>query len=188
LQPKINELKQKYKDDKQKQAAELMNLYKEEKINPLSSCLPLLIQLPFLIAIYQVFRVGLSNGDLSLLYPFVHNPGHINTIAFGFLDLSKRNIILAVIAGAAQFWQGRMLIAKRPEVKTDGSKDEDMMAIMNKQMMFMMPIITIIIGISLPSGLVLYWLVMTLVTGLQQIITFKSKDKNDNKVEVINKP
>lgn len=188
LQPKINEVKAKYKDDKQKQAQELMELYKREKINPFSSCLPLLIQLPFLIAIYEVFRTGLTNGALNLVYPFISNPGTINPVAFGFFDLSKPNWILAVVTGAAQYWQAKMFITKRPEVKGEGSKDEDMAAMMNKQMVYMMPIITIIIGISLPSGLVLYWLITTAITGLQQIITMRQMDrekKDSGGVEVV---
>lgn len=186
LQPKIDALKEKYKDQKEKQALEMMNIYKEHKINPLSSCLPLLIQLPFLIAIYQVFNIGLTNGDLSGLYPFVANPGHINTLAFGFIDLSKPQWILAVLAGAAQFWQAKMMMAKRPEVRGKSAEDEDMAAIMSKQMLYMMPIMTVIIGISLPSGLVFYWLLLTIFTGLQQLLVMrKKKDKEETKVEVI---
>lgn len=187
LQPKIEALKKQF-PDKQQQAQELMKLYKEEKISPFSSCLPLLIQLPFLIAIYQVFMSGLKSGSLDLLYPFVANPGTINTLAFGFLDLSKSNWIIAILAGAAQFWQAKMFITKKPAIKSDGSKDENMMAMMNKQMVYMMPIVTIIIGISLPSGLVLYWLVVTAITALQQIITLRAtKKKSDNAIEVIPK-
>lgn len=173
LQPKIDEMKEKYKDDKERQAKEMMALYKEHKINPLSSCLPLLIQLPFLIAIYQVFNTGLTNGDMSLLYPFVANPGHINSLAFGFLDMAKPQWILALLAGAAQYWQTSMMIAKRPAIKNKDSKDEDMSAIMSRQMTFMMPLMTIFIGWNLPSGLVFYWLLLTVFTSLQQLITKK---------------
>src|SRR3989338_4726116 len=101
LQPKIEEMKKKYKDDRERQAKELMQLYKNEHVNPLSSCLPLLIQLPILIAVYQVFITGLKNGSLDLLYPFIKNPGQLNAVAFGFLDLSQPNIVLALMAGAA---------------------------------------------------------------------------------------
>jgi len=183
LQPKVDALKIKFKDNKEEQAKEMMKLYKEHKINPLSSCLPLLIQLPFLIAIYSVFSTGLQNGSLDLVYPFIFNPGHINSLAFGFLDMAKPQFILALLAGGAQYWQTKMMIAKRPSVKAPGAEDEDMAAIMSKQMTVMMPIMTIVIGWSLPSGLVFYWLLLTVFTALQQLITLRKK--KDLPVEVI---
>lgn len=188
MQPKIDEMKRMYKDQKEKQAQEMMKIYKEHKINPFSSCLPLLIQFPFLIAIYQVFNTSLRNGNLDLLYSFVANPGHINTIAFGFFDLSKANIVLAIIAGAAQFWQAKMMMAKRPAIKNKDSKDEDMAAIMSKQMVYMMPVMTVIIGASLPSGLVLYWLVITVITALQQLLMLRPKKNDKNKPLALTPP
>ncbi|KKR48917.1 MAG: Inner membrane protein oxaA [Candidatus Magasanikbacteria bacterium GW2011_GWC2_40_17] len=176
LQPKINALKEQYKNDKQKLAQATMELYKTEKINPFASCLPLIIQLPILIGFYWVLSAGLKSQNFELLYPFVHNPGTIKTLAFGFLDLSHANIILAVLAGAAQFWQTKMLPMQPPVVKGTGSKDEGMAAMMNKQMLYMMPLMTVFIGAGLPAGLTLYWLVTTLLTVLQQIIVFKKKD------------
>lgn len=175
LQPKLEELKKKYSDDKARLSQETMQLYKENKVNPFSSCLPLLIQLPFLLAVYRVFRDGVSN-KLDLVYSFIPRPEVINTISFGFLNLAKPNVYLAVLAGLAQFVQGKMMITKKPEVNTPGSKDESMAAIMNKQMLYFMPAITIFIGISLPGGLTLYWLVLTLITALQQYITFRKKN------------
>ncbi|MCX6779308.1 MAG: YidC/Oxa1 family membrane protein insertase [Candidatus Magasanikbacteria bacterium] len=176
LQPKINALKTQYKDDKQKLAQATMELYKTEKINPFSSCLPLLIQLPILIGFYWVLSAGLKSQSFEILYPFISNPGSIKTIAFGFLDLSKANIILAVLAGAAQFWQTKMLPMQPPVVKGEGSKDESMTAMMNKQMMYMMPLMTVFIGATIPAGLTLYWLVTTLLTVLQQIMVFKKQN------------
>ncbi|MFA5131577.1 MAG: YidC/Oxa1 family membrane protein insertase [Patescibacteria group bacterium] len=174
LQPKIDELKKKYADDKVGLSKATMEMYKENKVNPFSSCLPLLIQLPVLFAVYRVFRDGLSS-KLDLVYPFVYKPEIINSISLGFLDLSKPSIYLAVLAGLAQFWQARMMITKKPVVKTEGAKDENMMAIMNKQMLYFMPAITIFIGISLPGGLTLYWFVITILTALQQLFVFKKK-------------
>lgn len=175
LQPKLEELKRKYKDQKEKLAKETMALYKQQKINPLSSCLPLLIQLPFLIAVYKVFMEGLkSEENFSLLYSFVQNPGQLNHIFLGFLDLSKPNIPLALLTAIIQFWQTKMLMHKK-QPKIESAKDENMMAIMNKQMLYFMPIMTFIIGMKFPSGLVLYWLVVTLLTGLQQVYFLKKK-------------
>ncbi len=181
LQPKLDELKIKYKDDKVGLGQETMNLYKEHKVNPFSSCLPLLIQFPFLIAIFNIFRDGVNN-KLDLVYPFISHSDSLNMMSLGLLDLSKPNIYLAVLAGAAQFWQSRMMLAKKPAVKSEGSKDENMAAIMSKQMMYFMPALTIFIGISLPGGLTLYWFLMTLFTALQQLLIFKKKNNNYSNV------
>ncbi|MCX6795540.1 MAG: YidC/Oxa1 family membrane protein insertase [Candidatus Falkowbacteria bacterium] len=175
LQPKINELKEKYKDDKPGLSKATMEMYKENKVNPFSSCLPLLIQLPFLIAVYRVFRDGLASR-LELVYPFIYKPETIHVLSFGFLDLSKPNIVLAVLAGAAQFWQAKTMMAKTPKIeKKEPGKEPDISAMMNKQMLYLMPALTIFIGISLPGGLTLYWFVLTLLTALQQWLMFRKK-------------
>jgi len=174
LQPKIEALKKKYANDKVELSRATMEMYKENKVNPFSSCLPLLIQLPFLFAVYRVFRDGLNN-KLDLVYSFIHKPEIINGVSFGFLNLNKPNICLAVFAGLAQFWQAKMMMTKQPIIKSEGSKDESMTAIMNKQMLYFMPAITIFIGISLPGGLTLYWCIITLLTAIQQLIVFKKK-------------
>ncbi len=183
IQPKIDELKQKYKDNKQEMGKAMMNLYKENKVNPFSSCLPLLIQLPFLLAVFRVFRNGIEN-NLSLVYPFIETPESINNMWLG-INLAERSIFLAVLAGAAQFWQAKMMMAKKPKIKTKGSKDENMAAIMSKQMVYFMPVITIFIGLTLPGGLTLYWFLITLLTALQQVVIFKQKQKNKEKKLVI---
>lgn len=177
IQPEIDALKQKYGKDKEGLAKELMGVYKRNKVNPLSSCFPVIIQLPFLIAVYQAFRAGLASTENlgALLYPFVARPATIHTMFLWFLDLAKPSIVLAVLAGLAQWWQTKMLMHKRPPIKVPGSKDEDMAAIINKQMIYMMPVMTVVISMSLPSGLALYWLVTTLLTVVQQLYIFKQQ-------------
>jgi YidC/Oxa1 family membrane protein insertase len=178
IQPKINDLKEKFKNDKEAMSKAMLGIYKEHKINPLSSCLPLLLQLPFFFAIFQVFRDGL-NGDISAsLYSFMPKLGEISSTFFGLLDLTQPNAILAFMAAAAQFWASRMMVTRRPEIKSDPSKDEDMAAIMNKQMMYMMPVVTFVIGLSFASGLALYWLVSTLITIAQQFMVFERVKSN----------
>lgn len=175
LQPKIDEIKAKY-PNKEEQAKAMMELYKNEKINPFSSCLPLFIQLPFLWAVFRVFRAGLSNGSLNMVYSFMHRPEALNPIFFGFLNLSVPNIYLAVLAGAAQFWQAKMLPIKKPEVKGEGTQDESMTVIINKQMIYFMPLLTFFMCLKFPAGLALYWFVTTVLTAAQQIYIFKHKD------------
>ena len=177
IQPQIAELQKKYKDQKETMSKELMALYRREKINPFSSCFPLLIQLPFLIAVFQVFGSGLSTENLTGLYPFIHNPVQLNHFTLGIFDLSKGNLILAALAGLAQFWQSRMLVTKKPPMNVPGSKDESMTAAMNKQMVYFMPLITVLIGAKLPGGLALYWFFSTLLTIAQQYYMFRKDTK-----------
>jgi YidC/Oxa1 family membrane protein insertase len=178
LQPKMEELKKKYKDNPQELTRATMNLYKQEKISPFSSCLPLLIQFPFLIAVYQVFSKGLTNEQsLDILYNFINNPGNINAVSFGVFDLSSPNIFLALLAGVAQFWVSKMLVSKK-QSKIEGDKDEAITTVMNKQMVYFMPVITVVIGLSLPSGLTLYWFITTVLTGIQQLIFLKKGKAN----------
>ncbi|MCR4279074.1 MAG: YidC/Oxa1 family membrane protein insertase [bacterium] len=181
LQPKIDEVRARLKEDKEGQAKELMELYKKEKVNPASSCLPLLIQLPIFIGLYRALVDGLKSQGLHLLYPFIPNPGTIDTItAFG-IDLAVPSILLAVLAGAVQFVQSRQILKKPSSAtpppadvaKTEGAKDEGMAAMMNKQMSYIMPVVTIFIGISLPGGLTLYWFIMSLLTVAQQAVFLK---------------
>lgn len=175
LQPKLEEIKKQFPGDKQKQSLATMALYKEHKVNPFTSCLPMLVQLPILIALYLVMRDGLASSNLAQnLYGFVHNPEKVNEISLGFINLANPSIVLAVLAGAAQFWQAKMLTRKSPPKEAGaGAKDENMAAMMNKQMLYFMPFMTIIIGMKLPAGLTLYWFASTLLMAVQQLILFR---------------
>ena len=181
LQPQLKALQEKYKDNKEALAREQMKLYKESKVNPLSSCLPIVIQLPILFGLYRVFLNGLKVDDHGLLAPdqlkhlydglrtfYENHP--LTTTFLGFINLANRhNIVLALIAGVAQFWQSRMLAAPK-EPKTAEAKDEALTSAMNRQMMYIFPFVTAWISYTLPAGLGLYWAVSTLFTVGQQYL------------------
>ena len=155
-----------------------MQLYKKEKVSPFSSCLPLLIQFPFLIAVFQVFRTGLfEGGTLDIIYPFIANPGTLNVVSFGILDMGENSILIAVLAGAAQFWQSKSMMAKNKPLKAN---QNNMAASMTKQMMYFMPILTVFIGSSLPAGLTFYWFLTTLLGAVQQVYVFKKMDQKSS--------
>lgn len=185
IQPKLSDLKKRFQNDKEKLASETMKLYKEQKVNPLSSCLPLLIQFPFLIAVYQAFQTGLKSNNLEQLYSFIANPGHVEAMSFGIINLAASSWVLAVLAGLAQYFQTAMLSTKQPPLNVPGSRDESMTANVNKSMQYLMPIMTIFIGFQLPAGLTLYWLVTTLLTIVQQKFLFKKPATKT--VEIIKK-
>ncbi len=173
INPKIALLKEKFKNDKEGLARATVTLYREEKINPFSSIGLLLVQIPFLIAVYMALTRGLGKADFSVLYPFIAHPESINYHLFGAFDLQVKNIYLAVIAGFTQFWQAKMMPMQTPSVHTKGSKDEELASVMNKQMLYFAPALTIFVAAKLPSGLALYWAVSNVLTILQQYILFR---------------
>ncbi|MGA2666710.1 MAG: YidC/Oxa1 family membrane protein insertase [Patescibacteria group bacterium] len=164
IQPKLQKLQAQYKDDKQKQSQALMAFYKENKVNPLGSCLPLLIQFPILIVLYYVFIHGLNTNSFYLLYHFTPHPSVINTIWLGFNMAKPDRWILPIIAGILQFIQGRQLLPPKPK---DGSS-ADPASLVSSQMMYLMPLITVFIAGRLPSALPLYWIITTLFAIGQQ--------------------
>jgi YidC/Oxa1 family membrane protein insertase len=181
IQPEVEEIKEKYKDNREELGRATLELYKRKKINPFSSCLPLLIQLPFLFAIFRVFQNNFANGSLDLVYSFISKPEHISTLSFGFFELSSiHNLPLSFLAGISLYFQTKMMMDRKP-VPTKPAKPgaEDMMSMMNKQMLYVMPIFTAFISYSFPAGLALYWFVTTLLTIVQQQMLFNESKKND---------
>lgn len=169
IQPKINELKEKYKDEKEKLATELMAVYKTHNVNPFASCLPTIVQLVIFIVLYQVLRAGIQTVDANILYSFVSNPVQMGTYFLG-MDLAKISIPLAIIAAVVQYFQARQMVTRRPPAvarESSAAMDEDVTATMNKTMLVVLPIMTLVIGVTtLQGGLTLYILVSTVVTFL----------------------
>lgn len=163
LQPKMNELREKHKDNREDQAKAMMDLYREHNVNPLSSCLPVLLQLPILLALFHVFRRAL-NGGLEGLYSFVPNPGALDPHFLGMINLANPNFVFALLAGAAQYWQSRMVI----KWQGNNANIDATAKMMNVQMTYILPIISVVIAWSLPAGLPLYWIVTTLFAVGQQ--------------------
>ena len=181
LQPKMQEIQKKYKDNKEQQAKEMMNLYKKEKVNPFGGCLPLLIQLPIMIALYRVFWRGLEPGAVKYLYSFIPNPGEIDPFFLGLINLAQPILILAVIAGLAQFFQTKMIMVKNKKT-TKNEKDQtaNISNMMQKQMIYFLPIFTVIILLRLPSAIALYWIITALFSIFQQHLIFNKKQINQN--------
>jgi YidC/Oxa1 family membrane protein insertase len=189
IQPELKKIQAKYKDDKERQTKEVMKFYKENKVNPFSGCLPIIVQLIFLIAIYRVI-INISNAGLVVdggdLYSFVKTPGEINKIFLGIVDLLKPSIPIAILAAAAQFWQTKLMMNKQGSKvdlfrrdKKEINTEPDFSEIMNKQMMILGPALTLFIGIKFAAALSVYWLFSTIFSVIQQLYVFK-KDSNVN--------
>lgn len=168
LAPKIAEIKAKFKNDTPAQTAATLKLYKDNKANPLGGCLPLVVQLPILIALYQVFVKGITPESLSLLYSFVQSPEVINKYFLGTIDVTKSSHVLTIVAGGLQFLQAKQSITPDPgggATPLAGGKE---MAALSKQMLYFFPIMIIIIGWNLPAGLILHWVVTTIFSIFEQ--------------------
>jgi YidC/Oxa1 family membrane protein insertase len=194
LQPKVKEIQKKYKNDREKQSRELMALYKREKVNPFGGCLPLIVQLVFFIAIYRILTdISEANFVVSeaTLYTFVPQPETVNALFLGIIPLTEPNVILAVITAIAQYVQMKMLLSRRETEKKAIKKEEkgkelsektaeqpDFSEIMNKQMLYLFPALTLFIGFAFGAGLVLFWLASTLFMIAQQWYIMKKQPKS----------
>ena len=152
LQPKIQEIRERYKDDRQKAGAETMKLYKTEKVNPLGGCLPLIIQMPIFIALYWTLMESaelrqsafiLWIKDLSVYDPF---------------------FVLPLLYGVSMFIMQKM----SPTAVTDP---------LQKKIFMAMPFVFTFMFCTFPAGLTLYWLVSNCFTILQQVIIYRSLEK-----------
>lgn len=176
LAPKIKAIQQDHKHNKEKQAQAMLELYRLHRVNPLSGFLLLIVQLPILIALYRVFLKGLSNGSFDALYSFIPGPDSLNLFFLGLVDLGSRNIFIVILAVIAQYFQGKLSLAK---TKNNDLKSLSPMERMSKQMAFIGPIMTFVFlyFFNLPSAVGLYWLTTTAFSVIQQIMINKSLNK-----------
>jgi len=173
IQKPIEEIKEKYKNDQQQMALETMKFYKENGIKPFSGILLLFIQLPIIFALYFVFlKEGLPNINLSLLYSFVHAPEFVNPKFLGIFNLASKSVILALLAGATQFFQARLMIKKNDQALS-GKKEEgfqnDLMKSMQIQMQYVLPGLMIAFSYSLGAVVALYFTTSNVFSILQEI-------------------
>lgn len=181
VQPKIKEIQRKYKD-KEEQARQMMSFYKENKVNPASGCLPLLIQLPILIALYRAFINVINPESLGLLYSFVKNPGIINTSFLGIMNLAVPSVFLAILAGVFQFIQSKVMFKDSSSKSQGGEQKMNIQKTMGRQMTYFMPFITVFIALRFPAGLPLYWVVTTLFgTGEYLLVSRKGSQTSKTK-------
>lgn len=176
LTPKIREIQQKYKEDKQEQTRQMLALYKDHKVNPFSSIGLLLLQLPILFALYRLFLGGFGDDVLSQLYSFVVRPEVINYHFLGVIALNEKNIILVLIAAVFQYLQTYYLMKVSASAMSTAPDENPAVAMAQKvsrRMMYFAPILTVIILSGLPSAIALYWLTTSAFSTIQQIVINK---------------
>ena len=185
LEPELKKIKEEYKDNKEEQAKQIMDLYKKNDLNPLSGFLVLLIQLPVIFALYFVFlRGGFPDINTEILYSFIKIPEQVNMYFLGLISMIDKNIFLALLAGISQYIQVQLMLPKL-EAKGKNHKktfQDDLARSMNTQMKFIMPIIVFFISYSLPAAIALYWITSNIFMIFQEIFV---KRKMETKIELI---
>ncbi|GAA2610754.1 membrane protein insertase YidC [Streptomyces axinellae] len=187
LQPKMKAIQERYKSDKQRQSEEMMKLYKETGTNPLSSCLPILAQSPFFIALFQVLSHIARNNPVGVLTEaqvdsarnakifgapiaakFMDSAGKAHELAASLTDIRVVTIIMIVLMSASQFYTQRQLMTKNVDltVKTPFMQQQ-------KMLMYVFPIMFAVFGINFPVGVLVYWLTTNVWTMGQQLFVIK---------------
>lgn len=175
LAPELDKIK-KSGASKEEQAKLTFELYKQNKTNPFSGCLLILIQLPIIFALYYVFLKEL-NFDNGLLYSFVKAPENINMHFLGLIDIaSKNNIILAILAGISQFFQAQLMPKPAISNNTSGSFQDSFAKSMQVQMKYIFPVMVAFIAFSVSGAVALYWVTSNIFAIGQQIYINKKKN------------
>lgn len=188
LQPQMAEIKKKYAKDQQAQALAMQALYKEYGINPLSGCLPLLIQLPVLYGLYQALNIMVHsatqlktlNDALYFFVPKFSVPPNVDLNWFTWINpawhfslaLPDPTHILPILAALATFVQLRMSQASQAKTTVSSNKNDTANATMQsmKYMQYIMPLFTLFIGWTFPAGLALYWTISSIFQAVQQYL------------------
>ena len=173
LQPKVKKIQETMKKDREGQGRALMALYAEHKVNPFFSFLALAVQLPILIALFQVFRQGLHPESLQYLYGFVPHPVLLNPISFGLLNLTRGNLYLGVLAAITQYFQTKL--ATPPPAP--GAGKNDFATMLQWQTTYIFPGLILVWSYTLPSALTLYWTVMNTFGIVQELLARKKRNR-----------
>ena len=187
LQPKMKAIQERYKNDKQRQSEEMMRLYKESGTNPLSSCLPIIVQAPFFMSLYGVLSsiagghtVGVINGTLlssarharifgaPLSVKFTDSASKIAALGASATMVHVVIIVMIVLMSASQFYTQRQLMTKNIDtsVKTPFMQQQ-------KMLMYGYPVIFAVFGINFPVGVLVYWLTSNAWTMGQQLVVIR---------------
>lgn len=172
LQEEIREIQRRYKEDKERQTREIIELYRKEKVNPVNSLFSFLLQFLILIALYRVFLKGLQDQELRLLYTFIPRPKEINPLFLGVLDLSKANLSLAILVGVLNFFQAKMNTSFR---KNKRNNEDQFSEIVQKQTLYLFPLISFLIFSRLPAALAVYFITFLFFSIIQQRLFLRQK-------------
>lgn len=168
LEPKIKELKEKHKGDKEKEAIETLALYREAQVNPFSSILTVFIQIPVLLALYWVFYYEpFSTVNTALLYTFTPIPHSVSLEFLGLISVIGKSIFLAALAGISQFLQAHMALSGTMS-PSQNSTQGGFQKMMGMQLKYVFPFLIAFISYTTSGAIALYFITTNLAGVLQE--------------------
>ncbi|MEZ4103878.1 MAG: YidC/Oxa1 family membrane protein insertase [Candidatus Paceibacterota bacterium] len=175
IEPKLKEIKEKYKDNREQQAVAMMEIYRNAGMNPFAAIFLILLQIPIIIALYfSVYSgggVALPEINTALLYSCVQVPEVVNLYFLGRIDISGKSVWLALLAGVTQYYQVKIAmpeLAPKDPNKTPDMKEE-LMRNMQLQMRYVMPVIIFAVSYIISAAIALYFFVSNVVAILQEL-------------------
>lgn len=170
IEPKMKALKEQYKNNREEQGRQMLELYKREGVNPFSSILTLFIQIPIMIALYQVFLRGFTVQP-EILYSFITPPAYFGTNIFGLVDVASKSLVMAIVVGVTQYITFSIISSAAPtQPKVEGKEStmaEDFAASMQFQLKYFMPFMIASVAYFAGPALSLYLLTSNIVQIIQ---------------------
>lgn len=178
MQPELDEVSEKYKNDKEALTRERLALLKKYKVNPFAGFGALLIQLVVLIALYfALFQEGFPEINAELLYAFVGVPGQVSTTFFGLVDLlASHNIILAALVGGTQYLAIRLTLRRTP-APTHPDR-EAAHRLQSQMMLYFMPALMTVVSYFFPAAVGIYFVTSNLVSLFQEWMLMRRQTQN----------
>lgn len=168
LEPKIKELKEKHKDDKEKEALETLALYREAQVNPFASILTVFIQIPVLLALYWVFiHEPFLTINTARIYSFTPLPHAISLEFLGLISVVGKSAMLAIFAGITQFFQAHMALSGTMSPSQGGTQG-DFQKIVGMQLKYVFPFLIALISYTTSGAIALYFITTNLAGVVQE--------------------
>src|SRR3990167_8759116 len=176
IAPDLQKIKEQYKNNTEEQAKKTLDLYKTKGVNPFSGIFVIIIQIPIIFALYQIFlHFPVVNADL--LYSFVEVPQAINTTFLGFINITAKSAVLAFLAALSTFLQFKVSM-KEQKAPTGNSFGDNLARSMQTQMKYFFPVIVFFISYSISGVIALYWLTTNLFSIGQELFVRRKLTKS----------
>jgi len=172
INPEIEAIKAKYKDKSEEQARMILALYREKGVNPFSGILVIIIQIPVIWALYQIF-LHFPEINVDVLYSFISAPENINTVFLGLLDITKKSIPIALLAAVSTYFQFKVSSMSQAKPKGDSFGD-NLSRSMQTQMKYFFPLIVFFVSYSISGAIALYWLTTNIFSIGQELFVRKT--------------